>query len=191
MIDKIVIPEYAKIKVFWDDLPENYSRQAKIKVRNYFSTKYGVSKESINIIYRPIKVGTNGEVIEITGSGVDNIMDKNHQIELMKQWFKREEKKVDFQRILDLDKKVNGSLEDQSDVKTHRSWSLKWLFIDNFLCFGEKNFISFGKLNGLNIVNSIPENQGGKCVRYDTKIKVEYDLDEIERKLGFIPEELK
>jgi hypothetical protein len=32
-----------------------------------------------------------------------------------------------------------------------------WIFI-----FGENNYLPFSKLKGLTIVNSIPENQGGK-----------------------------
>lgn len=164
MTNILAIPEYAKVKVYWDDKPENYSRQAKLKVRNYFSDKYGINKANVNVVYRPIKIGKNGEVIEIDGAGVDNILDKGYQVQLMKEWCKREEKDVDFKRLMDLDSKVNGSLEDQGEIKTHRSWSLKWLFIDNFLSFGEKNFVSFGGLKGLNIVNSEPANQGGKTV---------------------------
>ena len=158
----IKIPQKAKVKVYWDDKPENYSRQTKLGVRDYFSNKYGISKNNIEVIYRPIKVGKNGEVIEISGAGIENILDKNYQVELMKEWFKREEKKVNFKRVLDLDKKVNDSLENQSEIINNRSWALKWLYIDNFLCFGNKNFISFGNLKGLNIVTSEPANQGGK-----------------------------
>jgi len=162
MTNTIQIPEYAKIKVYWDDKPENYSREAKLKVRNYFAKKYGLEKLNINIIYRPVKIGKDGEIIEITGAGIDNIMDRNYQVELMREWFKREGKTVDFARILDLDRKVNGSLSADAEVLNHRSWELKWLFIDNFLCYGDDNFISFSNLKGLNIVNSEPSNQGGK-----------------------------
>tara|TARA_R110000851_G_scaffold251971_4_gene404476 strand:+ start:1454 stop:3802 length:2349 start_codon:yes stop_codon:yes gene_type:complete len=162
MNTNITIPKYAKIKVYWDDRPENYSRQAKLNVRNYFSTKYGVNKNSINVIYRPIKIGKNGEAIQISGAGIENILDRNYQIELMKKWFEREGKDIDFKRILDLDRKVNDSLDNQAEIVNNRSWELKWLYVDNFLCFGEKNFASFGNLNGLNIVTSEPPNQGGK-----------------------------
>jgi DNA repair exonuclease SbcCD ATPase subunit len=34
--------------------------------------------------------------------------------------------------------------------------------IDNFLSFGSENYLPFNKLKGLNIVNSLPANQGGK-----------------------------
>lgn len=161
-MNNIVIPQYAKIKVYWDDKPENYSRENKLKIRNDFHKKYGIPKNHIEVIYRPVKIGKDGEVIEITGAGIDNILDPNYQIELMKEWISRNDVDVDFQRLLDLDRKVNASLEDQGDIKNHRSWSLKWLYIDNFLSFGDKNFIPFTKLNGLNLVTSNPPNQGGK-----------------------------
>ncbi len=34
MNTSIRIPEYAKVKVYWDDRPENYSRQSKLNIRN-------------------------------------------------------------------------------------------------------------------------------------------------------------
>jgi hypothetical protein len=38
----LTIPPYSKIKVYWDEKAENYSRAAKNKITNYFATKYGV-----------------------------------------------------------------------------------------------------------------------------------------------------
>ena len=162
MENKLTIPEYAKLKVYWDDKTENYSRESKLKVRNYFAKKYEVEKTSVNVIYRPIKIGKDGEVIEITGAGIDNILDRNYQVELMKKWYERNNKTVDFNRLMALDTKVNGSLSEDGDSSNHRSWSLKWLYLDNFLCFGDANYASFQNLNGLNIVTSEPPNQGGK-----------------------------
>ena len=63
--------------------------------------------------------------------------------------------------------------------------------IDNFLSFGENNFASFTKLKGLTVVNSLPSNQGGKCVRADTQVVIQFDKDEIIKRLGFLPDELK
>jgi len=190
-MENILIPKYAKIKVHWSDKPENYSRENKLYVRNYFSEKYSVPKNNIDVVYRPVKVGKDGEVIEITGAGIDNILDPNYQVELMKKWISRNDVDVNLPRLLDLDKKVNGSLENKGEVKTHRAWTLNWLYLDNFLSFGDKNYIPIRKLNGLNLVNSDPTNQGGKCLRADSKIVIKYSLDEIQKKLGFIPEELK
>jgi DNA repair exonuclease SbcCD ATPase subunit len=162
VLDIKAISPYAKIKVYWDDQPHNYSREAKNKIRNYFANKYGVNKNNINVVYRPVKRTENGDLIEITGAGIENIMDVNYQRALMKELIERDDKKVDFNRILALDDKVNGELNVDVNEVQHRTWSVKWLMINNLLSFGEDNYIPFSKLRGLNIVNSIPSNQGGK-----------------------------
>lgn len=159
---KINISPYAKVKVYWDDRPENYSREAKNKIKNYFSKKYGINKDNIKVVYRPVKVNERGDIVEITGAGIDNIMDVNYQRALMKEVIARDDKVVDFNRIIALDDKVNGELNVDLSHSQHRSWSIKWLMIDNFLSFGEENYIPFSKLKGLTVVNSVPANQGGK-----------------------------
>ena len=156
------ISPYAKIKVYWDDRPENYSKEAKNKVRNYFANKYGVNKSNINVVYRPVRTTANGDVIEITGAGIENIMDVNYQRALMKELIDRDGKTVDFNRIVALDDKVNGELNVDLNETQHRSWNLKWLMVNNFLSFGEDNYLPLSKLRGLTVVNSIPANQGGK-----------------------------
>lgn len=161
-IDKLIIPAYAKIKVYWDDKPENYSREGRNRVKSIFARKYGVNKNNINVVFRPIKIDKNGNVIEISGAGIDNIMDVNYQRNLFKEWLLREEKDVDFERIVKLDEKVNASLDMDLTEITHRKWELKWLTINNFLSYGQNNYADFGKLRGLSIINSIPKNQGGK-----------------------------
>lgn len=160
--DITLLPPNTKIKVYWDDQPHNYSKEGKIKIRNYFAGKYGVSKNNINVVYRPVKLNEKGDVIEITGAGIENIMDVNYQRALMKELITRDNKSVDYNRIIALDEKINGELN--IDLTTHqdKSWSIKWVMIDNFLSFGENNYVPFSKLKGLTVVNSIPSNQGGK-----------------------------
>lgn len=160
--EKIKISPYSKIKVYWDDQPHNYSKEAKNKVRNYFANKYGVGKNNINVVYRPIKFNENGDAIEITGAGIENIMDVEYQRALMREIIKRDGKNVDFNRIVALDEKVNASLNIDLTESQHRTWSIKWIMVDNFLSFGPENFLPFNKIKGLTIVNSIPANQGGK-----------------------------
>ena len=162
MEDKLIISPYSRIKVYWDDRPENYSKEGKNKVRNYFANKYGVNKNNINVIYRPVKFSENGDSIEITGAGIENIMDVNYQRALMKELIVRDNKNVDFNRIIALDDKVNGELNVDLTQSQHKSWSVKWIMIDNFLSFGENNYVPFSKLKGLTVVNSSPPNTGGK-----------------------------
>jgi DNA repair exonuclease SbcCD ATPase subunit len=160
--DTIKISPYSKIKVYWDDRPENYSKEAKNRICNHFAKKYGVNKGNIDVIYRPVKFTESGDAIEINGATIENIMDTNYQRELMREWIKREDKKVDFDRILKLDDKINGELNLEDNSVQHNTWSIKWLMINNFLSFGEENYLPFNKLKGLNVVNSLPANQGGK-----------------------------
>jgi len=74
-LNKTLVSPYSKIKVYWDDRPENYSKEGLTKVRNYFANKYGVQKNNINVVYRPVKFNAKGDAIEITGAGIENIMD--------------------------------------------------------------------------------------------------------------------
>ena len=162
MENNISLPQDSKIKVYWDDLPINYSKEGKVRVRNHFANKYGVSKHNVNVIYRPVKFNNKGDVVELDGMSMENIMDVNYQRALMKEIVDKDNKQIDFNRILALDEKVNNELNVDLTVSQHRSWSIRWVMINNFLSFGEDNYVPFSKLKGLTIVNSTPANQGGK-----------------------------
>jgi len=151
-----------KIRVYWDDLPENYTKELKNRVVKHFSTKYNVDKNNINVVFRASKMGEDGELISVNDAGIDNIMDINYQRELMKEWLNKNDKQLNFEIITKLDDKVNKEVDFNPNEIRHRRWGLNWLEINNFLCFGSDNKINFERLNGLNIVNSLPENQGGK-----------------------------
>ena len=162
MENNISLPQNSKIKVYWDDLPINYSKEGKIRVRNHFASKYGISKHNVNVIYRPVKFNNKGDVVELDGMSMENIMDVNYQRALMKEIADKDNKQIDFNRILALDEKVNNELNVDLTVSQHRSWSIRWIMINNFLSFGEDNYVPFSKLKGLTVVNSTPSNQGGK-----------------------------
>ena len=77
-MDKISIPSKGNIRIEWSDKAENYSAEDKNKVKQYFSEKYNVPKSSVNIAFKPIKIDSEGNTIEISGSGIDNILDINY-----------------------------------------------------------------------------------------------------------------
>lgn len=162
-IEKVQIPPYAKIKVYWSDYPENYSRESRNRVKKYFSNKYGITPQSVNVVYKPIKRNTNGDIVEIDGANIENIMSIQYQRELFKEWLTREGKDtVDFDRILALDEKVNNELDIDIDEEIHKKYRLKWLMVNNFLSYGENNYFPIDKFKGFTVVNSTPANQGGK-----------------------------
>src|SRR5690242_13486838 len=96
--DKVLVSPYGKVRVDWYDRPENYSAEAKNRIKGHFSKKYGVSKNNVSVVYTPVKKSATGDLIEITGANIDNIMDINYQRSLMKEWLKRENRTVDFDR---------------------------------------------------------------------------------------------
>jgi DNA repair exonuclease SbcCD ATPase subunit len=167
----INIPKNAKIKVYWDDSPENYSREAKNRIQKYFAKKYGIDKNNIQVDYRPVRFGENGKLIQIDGASIENIMDIAYQRELFKEWLSRNNKNVNIERLYSLDDKVNGELNNDDDETNHKRWSIRWITLNNFLSFGDNNFFPTSHFRGLTVVNSIPENQGGKTTLTVDSIK--------------------
>lgn len=167
----INVPKNAKIKVYWDDTPENYSREAKNRIQKYFAKKYGIDKNNVQVDYRPVRVGKNGKLIQIDGASIENIMDTAYQRELFKEWLTRNNKNVNIERLYSLDDKVNAELNNEDDETNHKRWSIKWITLNNFLSFGDNNFFPTSHFRGLTVVNSIPENQGGKTTLTVDSIK--------------------
>jgi hypothetical protein len=191
-IKLVDVPSKAQIRVDWQDYPENRTIDSVNRVKTYFSDKYDVPKTSIKINFIPILKNKAGKVIDLSDGIIDNIMDTAYQRGLFREWLNLNDVTIDYERLCRLDDKINEILIDkeEEDIR-YRRWSIKKLWLDNFLSFGENNEIEYKNLNGLSVVNSLPPNQGGKCVRYDTKIKIKYSVDEIVKKLGFLPDELK
>jgi DNA repair exonuclease SbcCD ATPase subunit len=158
-LKKVDIPSKAKIRVIWEDNQENYTKERQKRVASYFSEKYG--NNNVQVIFRPKKVEIDGTDIEMTVA--DNVMDPNYQRKLFKEWLDVNNVDVDYERILTLDKKVNDKLSQEREVDyRYRNWFIKELEWSNFLSFGDNNKLSFRDLEGITIVDSIPENMGGK-----------------------------
>lgn len=156
------VPENAKFKVYWYDRPENYNRDNRLKIKNDIAKKYGVASENIKVIFRHSETDKHGNKIELNNSDIENVLDVNYQKELFKEWVKREEKSVDFDRLMKLDDTINSKVDFDFDKELNKTWKLKSLEVNNFLSFGEGNKISFDDINGFTVVTSSPENQGGK-----------------------------
>jgi len=160
---QIIIPSKAQIKVYWDDFPENNSYEGKKRVRSYFSNKYNIPEENINVVFRAKKREKDGKESSIEEGVIDNIMDISYQRDLFKQWLEREKIQIDWDRLIKLDDRVNEVLKTKKDTDyRYRRWFIRKIEINNFLSFGESNIIDYNKLNGVNLVTSNPTNTGGK-----------------------------
>jgi DNA repair exonuclease SbcCD ATPase subunit len=164
-VKKINLPEKAQIRIDWKGYPEERTLESVNRVKTYFSEKYNIPKGSIKINFIPILKNSAGKVIDITDGLIDNIMDTAYQRSLFVEWLKLNEVTIEYDRLCRLDDKVNEVLinNEEEDVR-YRRWSVKNIWLDNFLSFGNNNEISYKNLNGLTVVNSIPANQGGKTI---------------------------
>jgi len=164
-VKKINLPEKAQIRIDWKGYPEERTIESVNRVKTYFSEKYNVPKGSIKINFIPILKNSAGKVIDITDGLIDNILDTAYQRTLFIEWLKLNEVTIEYDRLCRLDDKVNEVLinSEEENVR-YRRWSIKNIWLDNFLSFGKNNEISYKNLNGLTVVNSIPANQGGKTI---------------------------
>ena len=159
------LPLNAQIRVDWQDYPENRTLETTNRVKTYFSEKYGIPKTSIKLNFVPILKNSAGKVVDLSDGLIDNIMDSAYQRSLFSEWLKLNDVTVDFDRLCRLDEKVEEILinREEEDIR-YRRWSIKNLWLDNFLSFGNDNSVDYQSLLGLTVVNSLPENQGGKTI---------------------------
>jgi len=164
-VTKIDLPQKAHIRVDWKGYPEERTIESVNRVKTYFSEKYKVPKGLIKINFIPILKNSAGKVIDITDGLIDNIMDTAYQRSLFVEWLKLNEVSIDYEKLCRLDDKINEVIVngEEEDIR-YRRWSIKKLWLDNFLSFGNNNDINYKSLNGLTVVNSIPANQGGKTI---------------------------
>lgn len=153
---------YGRVKVYWNDRPENYSRSNRNSIRNKFAKKYGIDKDKVKVVYRPVKMDNKGNLVKLDGVSIDNIGDVNYQRQLFKEWLDREKKDVNFAHLMQLDDKVNSELDSDVILGNNKRWEFEWVMVDNFLSFGDSNYFPINKFNGLTTVTSDPPNQGGK-----------------------------
>ena len=157
--NRIVVPEKAKLRVIWEDVPENYTQERSKRIAKYFTEKY--KNPNVQVIFKPKKVLVDGGEVEMTVA--DNVMDTTYQRKLFKQWITDNKVDVDWDRLLRLDDKINEKLSQQRETDyRYRNWYIKELEWSNFLSYGDGNKISFKELEGITIITSDPLNMGGK-----------------------------
>lgn len=179
------ITEKSHIKVKWEDVPENFTKERQNRIKSYFQRKYNTQ----NVIVQLSPINNSGE--EVTLGQQELIYDLANQRHLIEEYIKENEINVDIEQIMKLDNRVTEKLKETKDIDTtYRRLKIKEIWFDNFLCFGDGNRIPYTELDGITVVNSSPANFGGKCLRKNTEIEIEFDSESIIKKLGFLPDEL-
>ena len=145
------------IQVVWEDTAENFTQERIKSVRTYFSKKY--NSTNINVL---TKVKTSSDVKQTVDVSF-NIMDRNYQIELMKELLKLKGQENLFDDIIKLDTAVENKMISQ-EVTAFKKWYIKKIEFSNFLSYGENQVLDFDQCNGITVVESDPPNFGGKTV---------------------------
>jgi DNA repair exonuclease SbcCD ATPase subunit len=145
------------IQVVWEDTAENFTQERIKSVRTYFSKKY--NSTNVNVL---TKVKTSDDVKQTVDVSF-NIMDRNYQIELMKELIKQKGQDSLFDDIIKLDTAVEKKMVSQ-EVTAFKKWYIKKIEFSNFLSYGENQVLDFDQCNGITVVESDPPNFGGKTV---------------------------
>ena len=145
------------IQVVWEDNAENFTQERVKSIRNYFSKKYNSS--NVNVL---TKVKTSKEVQQTVDVSL-NIMDRNYQVELLKELLKQKGQDNIYEQVIDLDNAVEAKINDE-EVTAFKKWYIKKIEFGNFLSYGENQVLDFEKCNGITVVESNPPNFGGKTV---------------------------
>lgn len=145
------------IQVVWEDTAENFTQERVKSIRSYFSKKY--NSTNVNVL---TKVKTTEEVQQTVDVSV-NIMDRNYQLELLKELLKQKGQEKLYDDIIKLDNVVESKLSSE-DIQAFKKWYIRKIEFNNFLSYGENQVLDFEKCNGISVVESNPPNFGGKTV---------------------------
>ena len=147
------------IQVVWEDYAENFTQEKIKSVRHYFQKKYNTT--NVNVITKTKSVETINHTVDVSF----NILDKNYQYELVKNYLTSKNLQDLSEKIFELDRIVDGKLLLKDNETTpFKKWYIKNIEFSNFLSYGENQKIDFDKCNGISVVESNPPNFGGKTV---------------------------
>lgn len=149
------------IQVVWEDTAENFTQEKIKSVKQYFQKKY--SSTNVNVI---TKVKTNNAEYEQQTIDVSfNILDKNYQSELVRQFLKSKGYEQYQDKLNELDSKVENVIASTTEELTSfKKWYIKKIEFSNFLSFGDNQVLDFEKYNGIIAIESSPVNFGGKTI---------------------------
>ncbi len=157
-IDKLNNPY---VQVVWQDSPENFTQERIKSVKQYFQKKYNTT--NVNVITKVIA----GED-EDTTQTIDvsfNIMDRNYQSEMMKNYLKARELDRHVEDVLKIDQMVENKIAaSEEEYAAFKKWYIRKIEFSNFLSYGDGQVLDFEKCNGITVIESNPPNFGGKTV---------------------------
>lgn len=158
---KVKVGNQSRVKIKWNVLPIDHSKEKEKELIAKFSRKYNIPKEHIAIEPVFSSLYNNHSCVD-TSNISENIQDPHFQHELFKEYISLKNiENVDFDTLINIDEIINSKV----DVKlfsNSKKYKINWIKWDNFMSYGEKNCFDFTTLKGLVLLTSNPANQGGK-----------------------------
>ena len=124
------------IKVIWEDTPENFTQEKIKRLKSYFKKKY--NSDRVNVLTRVTGINAPNSPQEVT----ENVIDKEYQKKLVKEFLKEQDVTIDWDKFVRLDNRVESNIQEE-DNTANKKWFVKWIEFSNFLSFGEDNKIDF------------------------------------------------
>lgn len=147
------------IKVIWDGYQEEFTKERKLRLKDYFKKKYRTN--NVTIVTRSKAKDEYDLVADVSS----DIRDLAFQRELIHGLLESKGQISDYNSILNLDSIVEEKIiQSGVDVAPFKKWYIKNIKFSNFLSFGKNQELNYDDYNGLVIVESLPQNTGGKTI---------------------------
>lgn len=149
------------IKVYWDDILDNYSVAKEREVQRYFEKKYNAK---VNVVFRAIRNISSADMSDVKADASDQVMDVNYQRKLMKRYIDDNQIDINWQYLIKLDDNVNSKIASSKELNMrYKKFEIDQIILNNFLSYADTDqVLSLEKHKGINVVKSEPQNKAGK-----------------------------
>jgi DNA repair exonuclease SbcCD ATPase subunit len=149
------------IKVYWDDILDNYSRAKELEIQRYFEKKYNARA---NVVFRAIRSASSESMKGIQADATDQVMDTQYQRKLAKKYIQDNQIEVNWEHLMKLDDTVNSKIASAKELNMrYKKFDIDQLILYNFLSYADiEQTLPLEQFHGLNIVRSEPQNKAGK-----------------------------
>lgn len=141
----------------------DYSEQKIEQLRVQIAEKYGVPLKNVVVDFKPINKDKDGNEVSLAADVIESMRGPQFQQTLFQPYLDIRGIKEDalLERLYTIDNTINSFIDFDAYANCGR-YKLKYLKWSNYLSYGPDNYFDFTKLKGLVLLNSQPENQGGK-----------------------------
>lgn len=155
------MPNQNYIKVYWDDILDNYTRARELEIQRYFEKKYNARA---NVVFRAIRNASSDSMKGLRADATDEVMDPNYQRTLIKKYIQDNQIEVNWEHLIKLDDNINSKFSASNEMSMrYKKFDIDGIILNNFLSYADiDQTLELDKNKGLTIIRSEPENKAGK-----------------------------